>query len=428
MISVQNHQQPLSGNKLKQNILRNTAFAAALGLVLSVSSCTPKVGVLRSPDVYGGAVGSEKGKEEKKEETKTAEEKKAASASNSIALLLPFQLDRVAVNSMSEEDVKRSALALDFYQGFQLGMNEATKKSGDYALKVMDTQDSEMRNVSLAASKDVQDAMLIVGPVYPKEIRSFGKSHTNKNVLQVNPLAAAMPTEFNQSNLVSITPPIRIHMRAVANEVASKYRSGDVVLVFDARDNDHRQFIAGIDEEIKKVNPAIVVKHVTTVSQLTAAMPDLETAFVITGTTEKNQLRALVSGLDAKVREGFAIKLFGHPLWDRFDFGPYSNFYRMDPTITGESHLKVWSTEVQNFQRNYKNQFKVDPSDFAYKGYDAGKYFTNLLNKYGADYADKLQNEGFNGIFSNYKFKYNQQWGYVNEGVQLRTYRNGSFQ
>ena len=100
----------------------------------------------------------------------------------------------------------------------------------------------------------------------------------------------------------------------------------------------------------------------------------------------------------------------------------------MDPTISAESHLKVWSSEVQNFQRNYKTQFKVDPSDYAYKGYDAGRYFTTILNKYGTAYADKLQNETYNGIFSNYQFRYNPQWGYVNEGVSIKTYRNGSFQ
>ncbi len=428
MISVQNHQQPLSGNKQKQNYSRNTILAAAVTILLSVSSCTPKVGVLRSPDVYGGAVGSDKGKEDKKDDKKVEDAKKADKASNSIALLLPFQLNQVAVNSLNEEDVKRSALALDFYQGFQLGMNEASKKAGEFSLKVMDSQDNEMRNVTLAASKDVEEASLIVGPIYPKEIRSFGKSHTNKNVLQVNPLAAAMPTEFNQSNLVSITPPIRIHMRAIATDIAAKYKAGDVVVVFDARDNDHRQFISGIDEELKKINPAIRIAHVASISQLGESLPDLETSFVVCGTTEKNQLRSLVTALDAKVRDGFAIKLYGHPLWDRFDFSPYSNFYRMDPTISAESHLKVWSSEVQNFQRNYKTQFKVDPSDYAYKGYDAGRYFTTILNKYGTAYADKLQNETYNGIFSNYQFRYNPQWGYVNEGVSIKTYRNGSFQ
>src|SRR5690606_5344619 len=86
MISVQNHQQPLSGNKQKQNYSRNTILAAAVTILLSVSSCTPKVGVLRSPDVYGGAVGSDKGKEDKKDDKKAEDAKKADKASNSIAL------------------------------------------------------------------------------------------------------------------------------------------------------------------------------------------------------------------------------------------------------------------------------------------------------------------------------------------------------
>ena len=72
--------------------------------------------------------------------------------------------------------------------------------------------------------------------------------------------------------------------------------------------------------------------------------------------------------------------------------------------------------------------FKVDPSEYSYKGYDAGLYFVNLLNKYGEEYADKVAEEDYQGIFSNYQFRFNPEWGYVNEGLKLKTYRNGSFQ
>ncbi|WP_099367141.1 ABC transporter substrate-binding protein [Sphingobacterium sp. 1.A.4] len=428
MTSVQNHQLPLSGNKLK-NISNRAFTAVCLGAVLAVSSCTPKTtGVLRNPTVHGGNVGSETTKPTTKAEEKKNEEAKKAELSPNIALLLPFQLDKVAGHNVVEADVKRSALALDFYQGFQLGVNEASKKNGNIKINVMDSQDSEIRNVTLAATKDVTEASLIVGPVYPKEIRSFARANTNKKVLQVSPLAASMPTEFNISNLVSITPPIRIHMRAVANEINAKYRAGDVVIVFDARDNDHRQFIDGFDAELKRINPNVIIKHIASTSQLGSAMPDVGYAFVVCGTTERTQLRSFVSTLDNLVSSGNSIKLFGHPLWERIDFSPYDNFYRMDPTITSESHLKVWSSEVQNFQRNYKTQFKVDPSDYAYKGYDAGRFFTTMLNKYGQDYAEKIVDEKYNGIFSNYQFSYNPQWGYVNQSVNFRTYRNGSFQ
>ena len=205
MISVQNHQQPLSGNKLK-NIYRGTLAALCLGAVLTVSSCSPKTtgGVLKNPNVYGNK-GNEaeknKTEEEKKEESKKEEAVKAADQSKSIALLLPFQLNMISNQNVVEADVKRSALALDFYQGFQLGVNEAAKKPGDFNIKVMDTQDNEMKNLSIAGSKEIENASLIVGPVYPKEIRSFARGNKNTKVLQVSPLAATMPTEFNISNL-----------------------------------------------------------------------------------------------------------------------------------------------------------------------------------------------------------------------------------
>jgi len=430
MISVQNHQQPLSGNNLK-NIYRGTLAAICLGAVLAVSSCSPKTtgGVLKNPNVYGNKdAGKNKPEEEKKDDSKKEETVNAMDQTKSIALLLPFQLNMISNENVVEADVKRSALALDFYQGFQLGVNEATKKTGEFNIKVMDTQDNEMKNLTIAASKEVENASLIVGPVYPKEIRSFAKGNKNTKVLQVNPLAATMPTEFNIGNLVSLTPPIRIHMRTIVSEIMKRYTDADVVIVFDARDNDHRNFIAGFDEEVKKINPNAKIVHVTSVSQLSQAIPDAGTALVVSGTTEKTQLRSLVNSLDDKVADGYSIRLYGHPLWSRIDFKPYDNFYRMDPTITSESHLKVWSTDVQSFQKNYKTMFKVDPSEYAYKGYDAGKYFANLLNKYGPEYAEKVVEEKYSGIFSDYQFNYNPTWGYVNQAVKIRTYRNGSFQ
>ena len=403
--------------------------AACLVGMLAAISCSPKTtAVLRNPGHTGGNVGANTGEHTGADTDKGKDSKKEDLKATSIALMLPFQLDKVAGTSVVEEEVKRSALALDFYQGFQLGVNEVAKKGKDVTINVMDTEDNEMKNISLASSKHVEDASLIVGPIYPKEIRSFAKANTNKKVLQVSPLAAMMPTEFNIANLVSLTPPIRMHMRSIVESIVSKYKSGDVVIVFDARDHDHRQFIEGFDQELKTKNPAIQIKHVQSAAQIGHELLEVGTAFIVSGTTEKTQLRSLISALDDKVSDGFMIRLFGHPLWDRIDFSPYSNFYRMDPTISSESHLRAWNTDAQTFVRNYKALYKVDPSDYSYKGYDAGRYFSALLNKYGADYSNKLLEEKYQGLFNKYEFTYNPQWGYVNQGVKLKTYRNGSFQ
>lgn len=429
MISVQNHPQQLSGNKKQRNMYKNILAGVCLIALFAVSSCTPKTtGVLRNPNVPGGNVGRDQGVPKSEGEKKDEKVEDHLEKKTNIALLLPFQLNKLAPSNITEEDIKRSALALDFYQGFKLGVEETSKKAGDYKISILDTEDSELKNVTLAATPEVEQANIIIGPVFPKEIRSFSKGLVNKKVLQVSPLAASMPTEFNLSNLVSITPPIRVHMLAIANLVASDYHEEDVVLIFDGRDNDHRQFIAGFEQELKKKNPLITIIHADTETELKQSMPDVGTAFVVSGTTQREKLRSLISTLNNQIDDGSTIKLFGHPLWERFDFKPFDNFYRMQPTISAESHLKVWNSEVQNFQRSYKSNFKVEPSDYAYKGYDAGRYFVTLINKYGADYAEKVAEEEFAGLYSDYQFVYNQQWGFVNQKVILKTYRNGSFQ
>ncbi len=408
-------------------------FAAAL----AISSCAPKTrGVLRSP---GQTVGNVEGKSEEAEsgrddktrgENEVLTEKAKKYTGGSIALVLPFQLDRVASSSLSEEDVKRSALALDFYQGFQLGLQQVAKSDKRFELQVLDSRDNAGHNANLAASQEIKDATLIVGPVYPAEIKAFSSNRDlNASVLQVNPLAATMPTEFNLPNLVSVTPPISIHMRAVSAELAKNFHEGDVVVIYNTANSDHQQFIQGFPADIKERIPQAEIVSISSASQLNDRLTSGVRYHVITGTTDRNQLKSLLNVMDQKsLEENIDFRIYGHPLWNRIDFSSYSNFTFYRPVITSESHLNELSSATRNFQSAYKAAYGITPSDHAYKGFDSGTYFGNLLQKYGRDYAEHLTKETFEGLYSNYKFNRNDRWGYVNFGVNLLEYRFGKFQ
>ncbi|MFD2966180.1 ABC transporter substrate-binding protein [Sphingobacterium bambusae] len=425
MISVQNHQRLLSGNKL----------ILALGLALSLGACSPKVGVLKSPDHRGGNVGSTTTGTDKSGGTKPGEPGEVAGAKgkrvleNSIALVLPFQLDRLNPNAVSKEDVKRSAIALDFYQGFQLGLDELAKAGKSFALNVLDSRDNEGQNISIAKSEDVSEAALIVGPVYPKEIRAFGTNLADKQVLQINPLAASRASEFNLPNLVSLTPSIDVHMKAAAARVARDYSAGDVVIIYNTTDNDGRQFLSGFLSEIRRAKPSATVRSVSSVAQLNEALLTTGANLIVTGTTDKFQLRTLLNNLDAKSNESFySVNLYGHPLWDRIDFSMYENFANYNPVISAESHLKSWTTGVKQFKDSYYTLYGVNPSDYSYKGYDAAKFFGGLLAKYGVKYPEHITKESFDGLFSGYQFEQSEGAGFVNHAVTHKLYRGSSFQ
>ncbi|TDS13018.1 ABC transporter substrate-binding protein [Sphingobacterium paludis] len=425
MISVQNHQQRLSGNKL----------LLALGLALSLSACSPKVGVLKSPDHRGGNVGSGTTTADKPGSSKTGEAGEVSAGKtkrvldNSIALVLPFQLDRLNPNAVSKADISRSSIALDFYQGFQLGLDELAKNGKSFALNVIDSRDSEGQSMNIAQSQEIADATLIVGPVYPKEIKVFGSNVPNNNALQINPLAASKASDFNLPNLVSLTPSIDMHMKATAKRLSREYNGGDVIIIYNTADNDGRQFLAGFVSEIRRLKPSAQVQSVSSIAQLNEALITAGTNFIVTGTTDKFQLRTLLNNLDAKSSESFySLNLYGHPLWDRIDFSMYANFSNYNPTISSESHLKGWTSGVKTFKDLYYSLYGVNPSDYSYKGYDAAKYFGGLLAKYGSKYREYVTKDSFDGLYSTYQFEHSESSGFINNAVSFKSYRGSSFQ
>lgn len=426
MISVQNHQQPLNGNKL--------LFALGLSVLVFLGACSPKTRVLKSPDYSKGNVGGTTPKTENstvsdKVEEVEAEKRTNEAMKNSIALILPFQLDKLVPDNLSEEDIKRSAIALDFYQGFQSGLDELAKKGNSFSLRVIDSRNNVLYNQKLAASVDIKNTALVVGPVFPKEIHAFGTSLLGTNQLQINPLAASRPQEFNQPNLVSLTPSIDAHRQAMIERVVADYQIGDKVLIYATQDDNSKQFLTGFETGLKQLDPSISVNTVTSIQELNEQLNLTGRNLIVAGTTDRFQLRSFLSNLETKsLEELCSFNLYGHPLWERIDFTMFERFSTFHPIITAESHLSEMANDTKAFKDHYYEAYRVKPSDYAFKGYDAGLYFGGLIAKYGTAYSEHLEEDEFNGLYSKYIFEHNARSGYLNNAVSFKAYKGSAFQ
>lgn len=425
MISVQNRPLQLSGNKI---------WVAAL-VALCLASCTTKKStVLRSPSSGQG--------EQQTAVTKPAVDKDKTIAkvgdiqdvnghavkNNRIALLLPFELSGIA-GTITKEDVERSSLALDFYQGFQLGLDKIAKEGALFDLQVIDSRDNVAYNATLGTSVNVKDAVLVVGPVYPREIKSFGQTFANKNVLQVSPLAATMASEFSLPNLVSITPSIRTHSETLAKYVADQYYTGDQILVYDAGDEESKQFLVNFVSEISKANAQAKVKTVMSVNELNNSLVLTGTNHVISGTANKNLVKGLLDAMDERfLNPGNQFKLYGHPNMAKLSFENFENMDFYGLTITSSNLVNESDSDTRKFIGNYKSAYKVDPSEFSYKGYDAALYFGRLIHKYGVDYVSRMTQDKFSGLNSDYKFEFYPKWGYANRALGIMVYHNKKFE
>ncbi|GGG91415.1 hypothetical protein GCM10007415_27520 [Parapedobacter pyrenivorans] len=415
MILVQNLRLPSNGSK----------YLTVLAILLFLAGCTPKVRVLRGsgnkvpPKV---AVPAEK---EKAEEEVVEKEKVAV---KNIALLLPFELDKANPHAPSTADIKRSALALDFYQGFKLGLDALAAAGTNFKLDVLDTRDDVGESARIAKAEAVQNAALVVGPVYPKEIQVFGFNASLDNALQISPLAASMPSEFNLPNLVTITAPLAVHVRALAAHIVKQYQSGDVVLLYETRDATSEQLLAPLRAEIQRLKRDIKMVAVQDAETLESSVHLSGKNFVVLATTNKYQISPILAQLRALQEEhAYQIQLFGHPSWSKLGFAEDDGLAALKARITTSYHIDKQAQPVRRFDQQYRSEFGVTPTEFAYKGYDAAYYFGGLLAKYGADYKEHITDSEYEGLHNHFKFEYNPAWGYVNNAISILQYGSGDF-
>jgi hypothetical protein len=418
MILVQSRLQPLNGNRL----LKVLFF---LGILSFMGGCIPRSAVVKSTTGSEGETVVPEVVVDVQEEVQEIEE-----FVPKIALLLPFQLNRSTGTNPTDADLKRAELALDFFQGFEMGLKRIAGLGLSIDLEVLDTRDSEVEARALAQSLSRKHVDLVVGPVFPKSIKAFESTfsfHEGK-VLQVSPLAATMPTEFNQPNLVSITSPIMTHVRALAHELVKQTSGSDVIVLYHSEEASSQQYLPALKGELNLLETKATIIDVYNSDELKERLHHTGKNVVVSGSSNRFKIVSILNELSEVVNDGgYQVHLYGHPTWAKLSLGNEELLQTFKTTITSSYSIDAGDEEIRRFRNEYKAKFRVEPSEFAYKGYDIAYFFGELFERYGRDYRKHLVDHPFRGLHNDFEFDYNKEWGYVNSAIHFLTYKSGSF-
>lgn len=397
---VQSRQQRLSGSRL----------AAFLLLLMFISSCSilkPRPSAPVTPP------------DEKPTESELPEDdvvKPINESVNSIVLLLPFELDKIK-SEPTRADVKHAEVPLDFYQGFKVALDNLVQEGYNFKLTVLDTRDNTSQNARLAVTPEVQSADLIVGPIFPKEILVFSNAGKLTYSLQVSPLAASKPSQFNIPNLVSLVAPIDLHSEGLADYLDDIKKTNDRIIIINKLDDDSRGFLNPLKQSLTK--KGVSYSEITDLNQIGDIVSTNGKNFVVLGTLDRYSVNSILARLvETQAQLGLTIELFGHPNWSKASFDNI-NLNLLKTKITTSYYVNTFKSNVRDFERKYIEEFRIKPSEYAYKGFDTGYFFGSLLGKYGADYPNHLTSEEYNGLQTNYRFEKNSQWGYVNSYIRI---------
>jgi len=405
MTSVLNPLQRLSGNK--------SLIVLVFGLLLS--ACSPKIQPKTTP--------SAKTPEPEKEKAAEVADKKFTEAT--ISMLLPFKLNQINPKTPTKAEVEKAALAIDFYQGFMLGIDSAASSGLNFHVNVLDTRDYNGQIELLSKSPGLSSSNLIVGPVYPEGIKYFSKFAIAHNLPVVSPLAASLPEEFNNPNLISIVNNINLHATKIGDHIAKNYNTANhvVVLINPKKPDDEvlgaplRQYFSGMK------NRKFAFQEFASVFSMEMKVQKLKKYVLVLTSSDKSFVTATIDKLIKMQRAGLDVRLYGHPNWMKQTY-PAEKLQALNTIISASYKVDYKRPPVISFVKKYREKYQFEPGEYAFKGYDIGLYFGNLIANAGPDFTGQITKHKYRGLHNNFAFVYDPKLGFINTSLMLLQYKN----
>ncbi|WP_316822429.1 ABC transporter substrate-binding protein [Pedobacter gandavensis] len=402
MISVQNHPLQLSGNK----------YWLIICIAFLFSACSPKI---RKP-----ANQKPEGQGKEKIVEKPAERFTQAN----ISLLIPFRLNEINLKTATKAEVDKAVMAIDFYQGFKLGIDSAASLGLNFKLNVYDTRDSNAQIDALLSKGTLTYSNLVVGPIFPQGIKHMTTYSIARNIPLVSPLAATHPSEFNNPNLISVVNNIDLHAAKIVDYVAKKYvPENTIVVLINPKTSSDEVVAAPLRQHFKANKKTFILQEYPSVFSMETKMQKGKNYVVIVTSADRKFVVPTLDKLLKIKNKGYDLNLFGHPDWIKQNYN-VDKLQALNTSITASYYVNYRSPAVIQFIKKYREAFKFEPSEYSFKGFDIGFYFGKLFSEHGANYLKYLSKEKYEGLHNSFDFYHDDKLGYINTSLMLLRYKN----
>jgi len=405
MILVQNHPQQLSGNN---------KYWCLIFICFCLGACSPKARTNNSPKKETGAKA-----EAAKPETKFTDA--------NITLLIPFNLNAAKIKAATKAEVEKSAMAIDFYQGFKMGIDSASASGLNFRVKVLDTRDSNGQITTFIKSGEMSGSDLIVGPVFPEGQKFITNYSIANNIPVVSPLAASHPDEFRNPNLISIVNNIDLHAAKSGDYIISEYDPDQTVIVLiNPKKSADELLGAPIRRYFQQGKGAkYTFQEYSSVFTMEMNKVPGKRYVILLSSADRQFVVATIDKLVKMKNSGLQVDLFGHPNWARQNYNT-EKLQLLHTRITSSYVIDYKSQAVTSFIKNYRRTYQFEPGEYAYKGFDTGFYFGKLMAEHGQNFLKYLGSEKYKGLHNSFVFKKDDQLGYINNNLFLLEYKNYS--
>jgi ABC-type branched-subunit amino acid transport system substrate-binding protein len=352
-----------------------------------------------------------------------------------ICLFLPLHLDPLALDTIDWRDSlpsipKKSRLALEFYEGFQLALETYLPLAGKKIFaEVIDSQRDSARIVDQMSYLDSLRPDLVVGDIFNQPSRVLGEWSETRGVPQIVPMSPSSSLVENRQYGFLAHPSASGHGLYAARFAREKLALKRVVVWSDGRKATEalaEAFVAGFDTlggEVLKLTVDSVYSDSTRdlIQELVRSLRFQEVDGAYLPIQGNQEMAGLILG---QMRlQDLAVQVMGGPhWWQRYETINREMKESYGLMFTTSYMIDKADPVYQTFEQAYLRQYQFPPSLYSVHGYDMGMYVAQMLDGFSYDNGQSLaaflrNAPPYEGMHLTIDFQGTQQNQFVNIGT-----------
>jgi len=336
------------------------------------------------------------------------EEKKE---SYDVSLLLPFVSNSTPSAGMQVN--RKSLIAIQFYAGAKLALEQLTSEGINVNLSAYDTKANEGQVINILTRSEVIDSDLIIGPYRNASVRAAADFAKEYEKPVVSPFTAHESITRDNPYFIQMNPGLKSHMKSILSHITSQYSTDQITLV--ALDNSserqrlqkfqevHQEMI-GSKVDSLKLDEFIISRTIAMQEEFeidtTLFAEGRKAIYVFPSWSSERQIYEFLRKINVAKGSEDRLMVYGMPQWSSLEY--YDYFERLNVHIPKAIYLDNSDRRVGDFKVRYINEFGDMPDENAYLGYDTMLYFGRQLAAKGVHFhkiLDQLDDNMMTGYF-----------------------------
>ena len=340
-----------------------------------------------------------------------------------VAVMLPFNLDKVVKTDTSNNASQRIKkdrvlqISLDFYSGVLMAVDSAKTLGISTQLNTYDTQQSAGKVHAIINSNNFSDTDVVIGPILQSTAEAAASALQFKNVPVISPLTKKQVNSLG--NFLQARPSDEMLSQAMISYISENAAGKNMVIIADTASSAKKRELMDYFPSAKLVNP----KEGSFIDQeeLMAAMVEDQPNWIILEASKIGVLSNTTSYLNS-LADKYKITLFTTNKNSSYDSDNVSNNHLGKLSFHFPSVDRVYTSENGPFIKKYREKYGVVPNTYAVRGFDV-TYDILLRLASSEDLYSSLNEEGTTQYVEN-KFSYETKLsgGYQNTSVYIMAY------